>query len=218
MHLYAGADIMLIAMNKGMLALMLAMLVALPMSGCMGGQVAPAKIADEDLESGWVLDNHSGGVSINSMFSAYVNIYCHTYQNGSQKIDDGLMVLAKMSDVWFVNEVDTLNSLIDENLDEFKQTLEKELNCTITINQQNKESAAIDGYNVTLHKYALSGSSKDGSVSGNVVRAAWNCLDNSVVAVLGVSISNYKQGSNAAMAPNPDQWENVNKMVLAIDC
>ncbi len=214
MHLYKSADTLLIAMNKGIFALMLAMLVALPMSGCVGREVTPATIPVEKLEEGWARDpDNSGGATVGTIFSAYVNIYRHNYQ----KIDDGLIVLAKMSDISFVDEVGTLDDLIEKNLDDVVQKLEKELNCTITIVQQSGESAAIDGYNVTLHKLTLSGTSKDGSVSGNVIRAAWKCSDG-VVAVLGISISNYKQGNNAAIAPATNQWSNVNEMVCTIDC
>jgi hypothetical protein len=194
---------------------MLAMLVAVPMSGCVGGAVTPAKVTA--LKEGWSLDaDNSGGLNISGMFNAYMN----TYEHKSSKITDGMIFLAKMSNISFIDEVGMLNSLIDENLDGVVQKLEKELNCQINVTKPVIESVTIDGYDVAEYAYTLSGSSGDGSnsISGKVVRAAWNCTDGAVVAVLGIAIYEYNEGSTVAIKPSPYQWENVKEMILSINC
>lgn len=194
---------------------MLGMLLAAAMSGCVGNAVTPAIVTQ--LKEGWSLDaDNSGSINISGVFNAYMN----TYEHKSGKITDGLIFLAKMSDISIVDEVGSLNGLIDENLDGVVEKLEKELNCQITVTKPVIESVTIDGYDVAEYAYTLSGSSGDGSnsISGKVVRAAWNCTDNAVVAVLGIAISHYKEGSAVDITPNPDQWGNVKEMLLSIDC
>ncbi|MDD5501833.1 MAG: hypothetical protein PHH26_00005 [Candidatus Thermoplasmatota archaeon] len=183
---------------------MLGMLLTAAMSGCVGNAVTPAIVTQ--LQEGWSLDSgNSGSINISGMFNAYMN----TYEHKSSKITDGMIFLAKMSNISFIDEVGMLNSLIDENLDGVVETLEKELNCQINVTKPVIESVTIDGYDVAEYAYTLSGSSGDGSnsISGKVVRAAWNCTDGAVVAVLGIAISHYKEGSAVDITPSPDQGE-----------
>lgn len=192
---------------------MLAMLLAVGFAGCIGTAVTPAVVTE--LSGGWSLDaDNSGSINISGVFNAYMNTYEHHYE----AIPDGLIFLAKMSDISIIDEVGSLNGLIDENLDGVVQKLESELNCQIIVEKHGGEIVEIDGYNVTEYSYTLSGSSSDGTISGNVVRAVWNCTDNSVVAVLGFTISSYKERGAAAITPSPYQWENIKEMLLSIDC
>ncbi len=192
--------------------LIIAMLAAMPLTGCVGRITTPASITV--LKDGWSLDaDNSGNINVSGVFNAYMNTYEHHYQT----IPDALIFLEKMSDIRIVDEVGSLNGLIDENLDAMIEKLEIELNCRITVEKHPGQNVEIDGCGVTEYTYTISGQSSESSISGNVVRAVWNCTDNAVAAVLGIAISNYSEGATAII-PDPYQWENLKEMLLSIDC
>lgn len=201
---------------KRNVVLLAALLISVGISGCVGGPIKPAYIPDDKLATGWKKES-SGGVTVGTIFSAYMNIYAHEYRDGGWSINDGVIVLAKMSDVAFVDEVGLLNSLIEDNLEDVRTELENRFNCTINIEKSIDKNRTIDGYNVIVYEYSLSGSSNQGSVSGNVLRAAWKCKDKSAVAVLGVSLSAYQEEGKREVTPDPNQWENVQKMISFIE-